>query len=399
MASRTPGTAPPSRPPKGEGDPTLAPILAQALLDGTRPEDADEDSTTDRWTHRFHTWPASLHPDAVARVMDVLPPGTVGDPFCGGGTTLVEGLARGRRVVGRDLSPIAVRVSRLRTTLATPELLGQLRKLSRAAAAEAQEATQSPPPERLRQLEEWYEPHVLIELESIRHACMKAPEAVRPLLLGCFSSILVKTSLRSSDTLPRKVTRKRPPGTTAILFHKKARELGRRLEAFRQAVPEGTPAADIEQGDALAFSSPYPLASIVTSPPYPGVYDYVPMQQLREVWLGIRTDDERRKEIGSRRAFAADRDRARSYWLDDMVRWFRACHRALQPGAPLVVFVGDGRVGHKVVVVREPLEEAARGAGFRLRARAFLGRDDPWGVARFEHAFWFEAETRPPERP
>ena len=41
-------------------------------------------------------------------------------------------------------------------------------------------------------------------------------------------SILVKVSWRKSDTSMQRVKHDRPVGTAAILFHKKARELGRK---------------------------------------------------------------------------------------------------------------------------------------------------------------------------
>ncbi|MCL2326642.1 MAG: hypothetical protein FWC40_09140, partial [Proteobacteria bacterium] len=46
----------------------------------------------DRATQGFHTYPARLHPEAASRLLGVLGGQTLGDPFCGGGTVLVEGL-------------------------------------------------------------------------------------------------------------------------------------------------------------------------------------------------------------------------------------------------------------------------------------------------------------------
>ena len=67
-----------------------------------------------RWTHGFHTYPAGLHPDGAALLLTLMPEGPICDPFCGGGTVLVEAMAAGRACVGRDISPIAVRLAGLR---------------------------------------------------------------------------------------------------------------------------------------------------------------------------------------------------------------------------------------------------------------------------------------------
>jgi len=208
-------------------------------------------------------------------------------------------------------------------------------------------------------------------------------------LEGCLSAIAVKASLRQSDTRARKVTRHRPPGTTAVLFHKKARELARRLLALRQAVPEGTPPADIRQADARRLALPSPVAGMLTSPPYPGVYDYLPMQLLRHAWLGLRPQAEAAREMGSRRAFKGDRSEARQHWLRDTQGWLQACARALQPEGRIAVVIGDGQAGSKVIGSADPTVDAAKAAGLRLLARA--SRSLPaTRPARQEHALLFE---------
>ncbi len=212
----------------------------------------------------------------------------------------------------------------------------------------------------------------LNELESLRYSVAKSPRDIRFLLEACLSSIVVKTSLRQSDTRARKVTRHRPAGTTAVLFHKKARELARRLESLRESVPADTPAANVTRADARDLVLAKPLAGIVTSPPYPGVYDYLPMQLLRHVWLGLRPEELARREIGSRRAFRHDSREGRRLWRRDTERWLQACAQVLQPDGRLAVVIGDGQIGRKVIGSVEPTVEAAAAAGLVWLARASM---------------------------
>ena len=88
------------------GDKDTGEILAKALA---------AESRVDRWTHGFHTYPAGLHPDAARDLIAHVQPKSVFDPFCGGGTVLVEARAAGCRSWGTDVSPTAVRVSHMRT--------------------------------------------------------------------------------------------------------------------------------------------------------------------------------------------------------------------------------------------------------------------------------------------
>ena len=123
---------------------------------------------------------------------------------------------------------------------------------------------------------------------------------------ACLSSILVKVSWRRSDTSAKKVRHHRPAGTTAILFHKKVRELGRRIAELRGLVPDEAPKTTFFYQDVRRLTLPEPVDVVVTSPPYPSTYDYLPLQQLRLVWMGLHDEG---REIGGAPALAVGRTR------------------------------------------------------------------------------------------
>ncbi|HJN73193.1 MAG TPA: hypothetical protein QGF58_04575 [Myxococcota bacterium] len=357
-----------------QGDPALAEALAEAL---------SQAGSWDRLTHGFHTYPAGMHPQC-ARILVELSQGPVHDPFCGGGTTLVEALAAGRRTSGADLSPVAVMVAAGRTALCSPERIRRFRGAGRRICEDAKRWQTLPRDSATRAHSTWYERHVAMELEGIRQGIRHAPAEVRDLLRLSLSSILVKVSHRRSDTSSKRDPRHRAPGTTAILFHKKVRELGRRLEGLASAVPEGTRAAVIDCADAKDHGPAEPVGALITSPPYPAVYDYLPLQRLRCAWLAM--EPRLAAEMGSRRAFAADPKKAWHRWRQDLQTWMDRVPGQLGAGGTLSVVIGDGFAKGKVIDARLPLEEAARAAGLHLLARASGGRvDDGPGVIRREH--------------
>jgi SAM-dependent methyltransferase len=339
-----------------------------------------------RPSHGFHTWPASLHPDAARDLVAALSGASVLDPFCGGGTVLVEALRVGRRAVGRDLSAVAALVARARTCR-DRAAIGDMRAASRRIAERARTAPEAPPEAIGRVLERWYEAHVLRELGALRAGIEEHRGPGTLLLWVVFSSIVVKASFRVSDTRAERVVRHRPPGITAVLFHKKARELARSLLALAEDVPEGTPEADVAVSDARVRSAD-PVDLILTSPPYPSTYDYLPMQHLRHVWLGL-TEPEH-LEIGPRRAWRAGARDARRAWLGDTVAWMGAATDALRPGGHLAVVIGDGLAPAAVIDASEPTALAADRAGLRLVARASVVRPDTAReTERWEHAMIF----------
>ncbi len=72
----------------------------------------------DGLTHRFYRYPARFSPKFVRHVIGELsdPGDTVLDPFMGGGTTIVEALAAGRRAAGVDINALSHFVARVKTT-------------------------------------------------------------------------------------------------------------------------------------------------------------------------------------------------------------------------------------------------------------------------------------------
>ena len=358
---------PPPQAVRRHGDPELSAPLAEALAMSGHVE---------RVTHGFHTYPAAMHPDMAALVIG-LTDGPVHDPFCGGGTVLVEAKRAGRAASGSDLSPVAALVAGARCSgaaLATP-----VRSAARKLAKLAQASGETEVPE---EAADWYEPHVAQELGRIRDGIEQQAPEVQPLLKAVFSSILVKCSYRKSDTSNQRQPYHRPPGTTATLFHKKARELGRMLEEMPDE-----PGVQIALGDARHTPPPQPCGLVLTSPPYPGVYDYLPMQQLRHAWLGFEPAHGLAREVGSRRSFRSrGRAGALDEWKKDTEAWIGTQAKGLLPGGALVVVVGDGLVGGKLVDALFPTVEAMKKAGLEIAARASADRPDHARSAiRIEH--------------
>jgi DNA modification methylase len=132
----------------------------------------------------------------------------------------------------------------------------------------------------------------------------------------------------------------------------------------------------IKRADARTDAPSGPLGLILTSPPYPGVYDYLPLQQLRNLWLAIDPGEAFAQEIGSRRSFRAHRADAVTQWREDTARWISRQSKALDASGALIVVVGDGLVAGKTVDALSPTVEALRAAGLEIQARASVDRQD-----------------------
>jgi 16S rRNA G966 N2-methylase RsmD len=392
----------------------VATALAQALEVSAAPEPSGKgDSATDDpdrgHVHGFHTYPARMHPTTASRLIQAVSGGgaTLLDPFCGSGTVLVEAMIAGRRAMGVDLNPLAVRLARVKTSPGDPRSREEIVAAARDVAAFADErrerragATRRYAPEDVAS----FEPHVLLELDSLRVAiAQRASEDayVREALELVLSSMLLKISRRASDTSEHVASRRIAAGYAARLFKRKAAELVRRLAEFSALLAPGTPRATVVLDDAsrlrtVAASS---VDAIVTSPPYASTYDYVAHHALRMRWLGLDARGLLAGEMGARRQYAGlDPGVAREKWTRDLATIFRAMSRVCRKGARVAVVLADSAAGDQALRADAIVAAVAPGTGFALLARASQTRPHFHGptarafrdAPRAEHAIVLE---------
>lgn len=79
---------------------------------------AQSDRPVDGLTHCHYKYPARFSPEFVGATIETLsdPGDVVLDPYMGGGTTIVEALARNREAIGCDLNSLSVFVTKVKTT-------------------------------------------------------------------------------------------------------------------------------------------------------------------------------------------------------------------------------------------------------------------------------------------
>ena len=78
-----------------------------------------KDFTTQYLSHKFHSYPARFIPQIPLAFIRLFTNegDTVLDPMCGCGTTLVEAFLNNRNCIGNDFNPLAVLISKVKTTL------------------------------------------------------------------------------------------------------------------------------------------------------------------------------------------------------------------------------------------------------------------------------------------
>ncbi len=338
-------------------------------------------------THGFHPYAARMHPLTARRAIEALRLGKrdfLFDPFCGSGTVLVEGLRAGIASAGLDLSPLAVLISKARTwgapAAARRELVTRARTIAEGVLAEGKAARRAGAeatahrkltPTQKKVLTGKFEPHVHRELEALAAGVDGVKGDLADILRAVLSSIVMKFARGAGFGR----------GMAARLFATRAGELAAGLDALWREVPAGTTPPIIIQADARQYGGDQDRVfdAIVTSPPYPGTYDYAEQHEIPLALLGMLSSSFVRSELGARRKFEDDTDKAIFHWEQDFLKILKQLVRMLRPKSKVVLLMGDSIAGKgpkaRVVYVEKTVGRLTLEAGLAPLAGAAAERD------------------------
>ena len=354
-------------------------------------------------SHNFHAYAAKFPPQLPRVFIEELtaPGEAVLDPMMGSGTTLVEALHCGRRAIGCDLDPLAVRIARIKSRADDiPALEGSLRDLLASLFQIFWDASNLDKELRRRFsdhdqafIDYWFLPQTQRELMALILAIeQESDPAIREFLEVVLSSIIVTKS--GGVSRARDLAHSRPhldktktPREAISQFEAKARKMIRALAERPTFATE----AEIHLSDARQL----PLADdsvdlIVTSPPYANAIDYMRAHKFSLVWLGEKMADlseKRSTYIGSERIrrhapeelpekvrivverlTEKDPKKAKvlgQYFLD-MDRVFGEMKRVLKPGRAAIMVIGTSTMRGMDVETHLCLVELSRRQGFQV---------------------------------
>ena len=348
-------------------------------------------------THGMHRFPAKYIPPVPGWVMDQFAEtdDVVLDPFCGSGTTLVEGLLRCSKTIGIDCDPLACMISRAKTDKVNPARIQKLGCDIRGVWRHPAKQLVPPMPD-LTNFEHWFSKDAWGHLQSLLAAitALDASPEESNFLLSVFSSILRRVSNADDQTQKTYVsgTLKKIPPRVEGLFYKALEKALAGLEELARLRSSSAEAITI-QGDATDIQLPAQSVDlIVTSPPYLDSVDYMYNFMLEYFWLGpiLGVQDRhtfnqmRRGVIGaknpdgsvtpalpqclhdliSEKEIAPRRFAATCAYCTNMSRHFRSAAKALKPGGYYFLVIGNSRTSKGVLPMHDALIRLAADAGF-----------------------------------
>jgi len=356
-------------------------------------------------SHNFHAFPAKFPPQLPGKFIEWLtePGDIVLDPMMGSGTTILEAFLAGRRGIGLDIDPLALRLCRTKVTPTDIEKIAQAgaRVLSNAEQtlyrreAELTHFLQSRFDNNTRKfVDYWFLPQTQMELAAlIREIEQVTPQAVRQFLELVFSAIIITKSGGVSmardlaHTRPHRDTSKKP--RSAITQYRQ--KLQKNIQSLA-TLAHGSGSVSLFEGNAQAL----PLSSnrvdlIVTSPPYAAnAIDYMRAHKFSLVWLGHPLSELanlRRQYIGGETltdfqllpmpeyaarviakiaGYDVKKSRVLHRYYSEMTRALAEMYRVLKPGKVAIVVVGTSTMRGQNTETHTCLAEIGETLGFEV---------------------------------
>ncbi len=404
-------------------------------------EDLDfHDQASGYASHNFHSFPAKFPPQLPRKFISALtdPGDIVLDPMMGSGTTVVEAYLAGRQAIGIDIDPLAVLISRVKTTPASVQQIADVGDMitlqSRIAVdkgrAELGKALETRWDAKTKEfIDNWFAPETQLELLALLEQINNVSDAdVRNFFVLALSSIIITKS--GGVSLALDLGHTRPHRARVVLdragkvivgkdYHGARKEgvdcktVGSPIDEFKRrfcknlsglvASNEGRIVPLLAFGNAQSLPIGNSSVSlIVTSPPYASnAIDYMRAHKFSLVWLGHalgELSDRRREYIGGEAVRdesleslppgasaivdgIGNLDRAKGRvlhrYFSEMTRSLREMFRVLGPGRIAVVVVGASVMRGKDTETANCLAEIGKAIGFdvpRIGVRA-LDRD------------------------
>jgi DNA modification methylase len=352
-------------------------------------------------SHDIHAFAAKFPPQLPrAFIHGLTAPGDVVlDPMMGSGTTIVEALLEGRRGIGLDIDPLALRVSQAKTI---PMSVDDLRDIGLKIVAHAQDLLANNSIERLMQkfdsrtkefIDYWFYPNTQRELAALVLAIQTVDVSlVRRFLELTFSSIIVTKSggvSRARDlahSRPHLDKGKNPKNALeqfSLRLQKNIKSMSHLDTKYALAAPLPGDARSMPLRDEV-------IDLIVTSPPYANAIDYMRAHKFPLVWLGESVVDLtqlRARYIGSEKINSAqdaelpdkiegiirqlaERDRKKSSilrkYFTEMKVVLAEMYRVLRKDSPAIVVVGPSIMHGLDVQTHHCLAEIAQETGFSV---------------------------------
>lgn len=361
-------------------------------------------------THGIHPYTAKLIPHIPRYFIEKYTEKNevILDPFCGSGTTLLEARLLERNAIGIDINPLAILLSKVKTTPLDVEELKHTIQLCKENLKEGKGKIFVDFPN----IDYWFCNKAQNDLAMIKYSIEslngKVDRSIYKFLLLCFSSVIRKSSYadpRMAKTYKSKrVIEKIKKGWIPMptqYFEKVIENNLERIKLLSELLNSTNNYAEAFQEDASELSFMLKqngiknIDFIITSPPYINAQDYFRSYKLELWWLGLATPEEvkylNRQAIGTENLAGVDYNfvpqnenrllntilkriwkvnRKKSHIIYNYFRnmdvIFKQCYNVLKVGGYFCVITGNNTICGVQIPTHKIFSQMAENTCFRL---------------------------------
>ena len=334
-------------------------------------------------SHNIHRYSGKFIPQIARSAIQLLsePHEIVFDPYLGSGTTALEAMLLERTCIGVDINPLAILISKVKTTVLPANELEEFRgrlieslnifdggQLSFSYYDHIYKGILSSPEDSERYTDawnkKWYQDHVLRQLIMIYDVIEGIPEEeLRDIAKVAFSDILRKSS-NASSKYPNVMYDKNHPEKQLPLksFIASFTDIINKLIDLSRRVGDTHCECQImlENNTSLSLDDES-VDAIVTHPPYIAAVPYAEYGSLSLEWLGFSSKELDLKLTGGRRH---SKDVAVRF-ENDYRQMIREAYRVLKRGRYAFFMVGNPTANGQVVDLNEMTIRLAQEQGFK----------------------------------
>jgi len=235
-------------------------------------------------THNFYKYPARFSPSFASTAIQLFSKqgDLILDPYMGGGTTVIEAMVAGRRVIGTDLNSLAVFVTRVKTTALTKKERKEVISWNETYPTQL---SYHDTPEELNK--------VLCKGDKIKNLTLPRAKFIKKVIAAWLVSLNSVESKKARDFLRCAILKTgqwaldgRRTHTSLTEFRKKISQnvyqMLEELRDFQRLIYKqkpGKPRRKLVETDAsqidkipIFFRENMKVDLVITSPPYPGIH-------------------------------------------------------------------------------------------------------------------------------
>lgn len=330
---------------------------------------ANSQHKTTYYTHGFHPYPAKFTPQIVNKFFNLYCKKgfSILDPFCGSGTTLVEGVLNGMASVGIDLNPIAYIISKAKSTHYSDSEIQIIKNFMSEMQSKINKGLFSNNNYNKNGIEipdfpnrdHWFQKNVSYELATLKNKIDAFQnENVKTLFYSAFSKIIVKVSNQDSEVRYTAKNKNHPDGIVYSSFVETVSGYLMALNSKEHSIIEKSEVYNGDTFEVLKNLTENNFDFVITSPPYINTFDYYLYHKQRMFWLGYDHRPVRQKEIGNHHRIDTKKfEIAKAEYIESMTQIMNELSRVSKPNSYFVMIIGDGIVEGTTIDMSQVITE------------------------------------------